>query len=105
MKNFARISNGVLQLTNISCKAVELASFFAYSSVSKADGDIKHVHAGLNLKVVLAEQKHVKELNISISFTLVRNQDFSKTVLHFSVYLNQSCGKCMVCEIYFTAVL
>ena len=49
MKNAARISNGVLQLTNISCKAVEIASFLAYCSVSKADGDVKHVHAELNL--------------------------------------------------------
>jgi len=55
--------------------------------------------------VVLAEQKQVKELNISSSSTLVRNQDISKTVLHFSVYLNQSCGKCMVCEIHLTAIL
>lgn len=50
MKNVARITNGVLQLTIISCKAVELASFFAYCSVSKADGDVKHAHAELNLQ-------------------------------------------------------
>ena len=52
--------------------------------------------------MVLAEQKQVKELQLSISLTLVRNQDISKTVLHFSVYLNQSCGKCVACDIHFT---
>jgi len=49
MKNVVRISNGVLQLTIISCKAVELPSFFAYCSVSMADGDVKHAHAELNI--------------------------------------------------------
>jgi len=37
-------------LTIISRKAVEFASFFVYCSVSKADGDVKHVRAELNLQ-------------------------------------------------------